>query len=566
MYRFLSWLLLPIIGLQVSGTLADPLLDPIPEPIEIGELGIHLTEISDGMVAPLHATAAPGDAGRIFVVDQVGVAYAIDLASGGKTVFLDVSDRVLVNLGAYDERGFLGMAFHPDYQTNGLFYTYTSEATDGPADFPWTGFGFEPHQSVIAEWRVDNPTDPEELAIVGSRREVVRIDQPTSFHNGGALTFDLQGFLLIALGNGGPLATGQDNTNVLGSILRIVPNPDYAPAGDHPLSANGQYRIPETNPFVTDSDALDEIFAHGFRNPYRISVDRGNGDIYAGDVGNNDIEEVDFVTAGGNYGFPIKEGSFCFVGSGGQPDGSPGVTDPSECVAESVGMIDPLAEYDHDEGVAVIGGYVYRGPANNDLDGRYLFADFNGRLFYLDGSTIREFEVLGETSVGGALLGMGEDASGNLYLVANDTGRTSGTSGRLLRIDPLEPAEIDVIVDIKPGGDPNSINPGSNGVIPVAILSTNTADGDTQDFDATQVDASTLRFGPGEAPIAHGNAHVQDVDADADHDLVAHFRTQETGIMCGDTELSLIGETFDGQGFVGSDSIRTTGCEQNACH
>jgi glucose/arabinose dehydrogenase len=442
MPRFLSVLFPAIalsLGLQFTLASAEPLLDPIPEPIEFGSQEIKLTVIADGMVAPLHATFAPGDTSRVFVAEQLGTVLAIDLATGIKTVFLDVSDRVVVRPGSYDERGLLGLVFHPDYQTNGLLYTYTSEAVDGDADFPWEiGFSFEPHQSVINEWRVDNPLNPAEVVVPGSRREIMRIDEPTAFHNGGALVFDMQGYMLIALGNGGPLTTGQDNSIILGSILRIVPNAAYAPIGNHQISGNGQYLVPETNPFVSDLDAIDEIFAHGFRNPFRITVDRDTNDIYAGDVGNNDIEEVDLVTAGNNYGFPIKEGSFCFVGAGGPPDGSPGVEDPSTCADISVGLIDPLAEYDHDEGVAVIGGYVYRGTAiKKRLGGIYIFGDFNGRLFYLDGTTIRELSLLEQESLGGALLGMGEDMNGELYLLVNDTGRSSGTSGRLIRIDPL---------------------------------------------------------------------------------------------------------------------------------
>ncbi|MBS95064.1 MAG: hypothetical protein CL799_11535 [Chromatiales bacterium] len=430
------------IGLHTASAVAEPLLDPIPATIEYGDKQIKLTNIADGMVAPLHATAPPGDTGRLFVADQVGIIHAIDLASGVRTEFLDISARTLVNIGGYDERGLLGLAFHPDYATNGYFYTYTSEETDGDADFPWEGgFTFGPHQSVITEWRVDNPLNPAELPDPAYERDIMRIDQPTGFHNAGALTFDLKGFMLIALGNGGPLNSGQDNTSVLGSILRIVPNANYAPYGSHLPSANGQYLVPDTNPFLLDAGAIDEIFAHGFRNPFRVTVDRAFGDIYAGDVGNNDIEEVDLVVAGNNYGFAIKEGSFCFVGQGGQPDGSPGVEDPSECVAESAGLTDPLAEYDHDEGIAVIGGYMYRGKGNADLRNMYVFGDYNGRLFYLDGLTIRELRLFSPDTIGGLLLGMGEDASGELYALVNNTGRTGGSSGRVLRIDALSPMD-----------------------------------------------------------------------------------------------------------------------------
>ncbi|MGI9308127.1 MAG: PQQ-dependent sugar dehydrogenase [Gammaproteobacteria bacterium] len=432
-------LLVSIIAFAATLAISEPLLDPLPEPIERGSQETKLRVIADGMVSPVHATHAPGDRNRIFVADQQGIAYAIDLATGTKTVFLDIVERTLTT-GGYDEKGLLGLAFHPRFWINGLFYTYTSETPEGDADFPWDSpFTFGLHQSVINEWRVDNPLNPAALPDANSPREIMRIDQPTGFHNGGALVFDRRGNLLIALGNGGPLETGQDNSSVLGSILRIIPNANYAPYGNHYPSSNGQYLIPESNPFNSDAEAHDEIYAHGFRHPYRISVDRRTNEIYAGDVGNNDIEEVDLVTAGENYGFPIKEGSFCFTGSGGPPDGSPGVEDPSTCTEAAAGLTDPLAEYDHDEGVAVIGGYVYRGRAMRwRLGGTYIFGDFNGRLFYLDGETIRELGLSGQDSLGGALLGMGEDTRGELYLLVNDTGRAFGTSGRLIKLDPLQ--------------------------------------------------------------------------------------------------------------------------------
>jgi glucose/arabinose dehydrogenase len=430
-------ILIGVSGLLVCAAHAEPLEDPIPESIEFGNREISIETVADGMVSPLHATYAPGDAERIFVADQLGIVYAIELATGNKSIFLDISARTLTLAGSYDERGLLGLAFHPDYQTNGLFYTYTSEESAGVADFPWEGGAFGLHQSVINEWRVDNPTNPEETPDAANPREVMRIDQPTRFHNGGALAFDPDGFMIVSLGNGGPLATGQDNTTILGSILRIVPNAAYAPPGNHMPSTNGAYLIPEDNPFIADANALDEIFAQGFRNPFRSTVDRATGDIYAGDVGNNDIEEVNLVTAGANYGFPILEGSFCFVGTGGPPTGEPGVTDPSECVDEAAGLTGPLAEYDHDEGVAIIGGYVYRGSVGS-FNGVYMFGDFIGRLFYLDGSTIRELQLTEDQSLDGLLLGMGEDLNGELYLLVNDTGRSSGTSGRLVRMDPVD--------------------------------------------------------------------------------------------------------------------------------
>jgi hypothetical protein len=379
------------------------------------------------------------------VSDQNGILWKIDLATGDKSVFLDTSAR-LVPLGAFgpgtfDERGLLGIAFHPDYATNGLLYTYTSEPVSSTADFSTMPTGtVANHQTVITEWQVPSPLDASSVVDPASARELLRIDQPQFNHNGGALNFGPDGNLYISLGDGGGRddegvghsvdGNAQDATNVLGAILRIDP------LGSD--SANGQYGIPTDNPFVSDPAAADEIFAYGFRNPFRFSFDSDTGALYAGDVGQDDIEEVDIVTAGGNYGWNLKEGSFCFDPNGADP----GFAFP--CVVDPLGLIDPIAEYDtadslleNTEGRAVIGGFVYRGSGLPELLGKYVFGDFSrftetgvnndGRLFYLDGTDIFEFDLFGQDALGLALLGFGQDANGELYVLANATGVPFGT-------------------------------------------------------------------------------------------------------------------------------------------
>src|SRR5690606_36388080 len=198
--------------------------------------------------------------------------------------------------------------FHPDYQTNGLLYTYTSEpaAADAPADFSTLPEGTAPdHQSVVTEWRVPAPADPASTPDPASARVLLRIDQPQFNHNGGALVFDADGLLLVALGDGGNAddqgaghvegGNGQSLANPLGAILRLDP------LGTD--SANGQYGIPPTNPFFGRTDVAQEIYAYGFRNPFRISIDSATQTLWAADAGQNDIEEVNQVTAGGNYGW-----------------------------------------------------------------------------------------------------------------------------------------------------------------------------------------------------------------------------------------------------------------------
>jgi glucose/arabinose dehydrogenase len=240
------------------------LLDPIPEKIQQAEnFSITLETVASGLTAPNWGISAPGHPNRLFVVDQTGQLWVIDLTTTTKSVFLDVSS-FLVPLGAFgpgtfDERGFLGVAFHPNYVTNGLLYTFTSENVDGPADFSTLPQGVAPNaQSVIREWHVTNPANPASVPDPSSR-VLLRIDKPQFNHNGGALHFGPDGMLYIATGDGGDaddqgvghvaIGNGQDPTNILGKILRI--NPDPTNAGGT-LSANGRYRIPPITPSPAD--------------------------------------------------------------------------------------------------------------------------------------------------------------------------------------------------------------------------------------------------------------------------------------------------------------------------
>lgn len=432
-------------GGMVTAAWAQGIEDPIPEPIPQGPLSVSLETVATGLTAPNWGISAPGHQDLLFVVDQPGILWRLDLTTGGMDTFLDVSDR-LVELGAFgpgtfDERGFLGVAFHPDYLSNGLLYTYTSEPAAGPADFSTMPIGTAPnHQAVIAEWSVPNPAAPESVVDPDSRRELMRIDEPQFNHNAGALNFGPDGMLYIALGDGGagddqgvghsPQGNGQDPSNILGSIIRIDPS------GSN--SANGSYGIPTDNPFVGREGFVSEIWAYGFRNPFRFSFDTQSGGLVVGDVGQNDIEEIDVVTKGGNFGWRLKEGSFLFDDNGpgpgfvteNRPGGPPG-------------LINPVAQYDHDEGIAIVGGFVYRGDEIPRLQGSYVFGDFErpdddeGRLFFLPGRhNIREFLLEDRESLGVDVLGFGQDASGELYLLGNTTGTPFGETGVIFRIEP----------------------------------------------------------------------------------------------------------------------------------
>jgi glucose/arabinose dehydrogenase len=475
-------------------------------PIEKGDLSIQLVSVADGLAAPVWGTAAPGDSRHLFVADQDGIVWAIDLEDKGrgkkgkddaKVVFLDIRHR-LVNLGiggpgTYDERGLLGLAFHPKYRRNGLFYTYTTEPAGNKApDFSTMPPGqASDHHNLVIEWQARNPKNPKAGVFKHRARVLLRIDQPQFNHNGGGLAFGPDGMLYISTGDGGnaddqgpghgETGNGQDAGNVLGAVLRIDPQ------GRN--SSNGEYGIPPDNPFLNDPEKVDEIFAYGFRNPYRFSFDRPTGKLYLADVGQHDVEEVDVVVSGGNYGWNLKEGSFFFHPEGEDEDGH-ALPEPDEDRIPPDDVIDPIGEYEgHVDGHAIIGGFVYRGNKIPQLAGQYVFGDFSleindtftvfepGSLYYLDVDHLdgdpdgdghpnegeppdahhegeeheaaehdegeehhgdvneaKEFHVVGQENIGITLLGMGQDACGELYALGNTTGTPFGTTGVVLKL------------------------------------------------------------------------------------------------------------------------------------
>jgi glucose/arabinose dehydrogenase len=443
-----------------------PLPDPIPGQLAQSHARVALETLVTGMVSPVAAAVAPGDRRHLYVADQIGLVWRIHTGSRDEDVansddddgprqpqlFLDVRSLLVSPLGLgpgkYDERGLLGIAFHPQFRFNGLFYTFTSQPVKGGADFSTMPAGAAPNcQSVLTEWRVQRPGRRNSPVDLASARELMRIDKPQFNHNGGAIAFGPDQMLYVSLGDGGaaddegvghvPGGNAQSLApgNVLGKILRIDPLGRNA--------ANGKYGIPADNPFV-NKDGADEIFAYGFRNPFRISFDP-LGRLFVGDVGQNQIEEVDVVTAGGNYGWRIKEGSFLFDSAG--PDA------PGFVFADSPGLppglADPIAQYDHADGagappsrVAVIGGYVYRGNRLRQLKGQYVFGDYSGRggptpqghLFVLGrNNRVENLTPVNRNPFDLAVLGFAEDHRGELYLLANGTGTLIGTTGVVMK-------------------------------------------------------------------------------------------------------------------------------------
>jgi glucose/arabinose dehydrogenase len=335
----------------------------------------------------------------------------------------------------------------PGYQK---IYTYSSELNELPSDFTTeplpAGVDFD-HQSVIAEWTVD--LDNPNIIDISTRREIIRIDEPQFNHNSGMLAFGPDGYLYIGVGDGGAsndnadghgsTGNGQNKNTVHGSILRIDPLDPLTTTSADPISVSGKYRVPADNPFVA-FDGLDEIYAYGFRNPWRFSFDTLTGDLVAADVGQGQIEEIDIVHAGGNYGWNLKEGTFRFDPETGTVNsGTNGLPED---------LIDPVAQYDHDEGISITGGFVYRGLAIPELSGKYVFGDFassffesNGRLLYadLDTGLIQELIIGIDDSVLGLYVkAFGQDADGELYLLAGSNLGPFGDSGVIFKIVPLQ--------------------------------------------------------------------------------------------------------------------------------
>lgn len=441
--------------------------DPIPKPIDEGNIVAKLLPVASGLTAPGLGVAAPGDKKRLFVVDQIGILWAIDLKSGEKTKFGDLSSLLvplgIAGPGSYDERGLLGLAFHPRYRSNGLLYTFTSEPARENPDFSTQASGIAPdHQSVIREWRVPLPKKFDSVIDPDSSRVLLRIDKPQFNHNGGSLAFGKDGMLYVSTGDGGNAddqgdghsaqGNAQDKSNVLGKILRINPisrtarNRQYGIPGNNPFKPKGKKAVLGGQAGCADGNC-DEIFALGLRNPYRMSFDTATGKLYVADTGQNSVEEVDVIRAGKNYGWPIKEGAFCFDNKGDDP----GVVTDAACGPST--LVDPVAEYDHDEGKAIIGGFVYRGKKMPRLRGRYVFGDYaktfhnDGRLFYLANGNVaggskdrksepREFGFTDPAAPGLSLLGFGQDAQGELYVLGNSTGFPSGNTGVVFKIAP----------------------------------------------------------------------------------------------------------------------------------
>ena len=354
---------------------------PTPPPVE---LDLALEPVAAGFAFPLYLTAPAGDT-RLFVVEKGGLVRIVKDGAILGAPFLDVS--ALVSNGG--EQGLLGLAFDPQYASNGRFFvSYTNRAGD----------------NVLASYQVSSGADRADAASAAIR---LTVEQPYDNHNGGHIAFGPDGYLYMGIGDGGsggdPDGHGQSRNDLLGSLLRLD------------VSGATGYSVPADNPFVGTAGARGELWDWGLRNPWRFSFDRSTGDLYIGDVGQSEREEVDVSTAatgggkGLNYGWSIMEGTRCY--------------NAGSC--DMTGLTLPVLDYTHSDGCSVTGGFVYRGAAIPALAGTYFYSDYCGgwvRSFRYSGGMATETGTWDALAPGGNVPSFGEDGAGELYVLSSSGG------------------------------------------------------------------------------------------------------------------------------------------------
>jgi mono/diheme cytochrome c family protein len=422
----------------------DSLVDPIPEKIPMSNLVVGLKQIAEIPPSgdpPLRTRIAKldyrPDTKALFVLDLRGRLYR--LGEQGPELYVDMAALrpAFINTPGL-ATGFGSFAFHPEFGKNGLLYTsHTEGPAAGQPDFSYNDSIKVMLQWVLTEWKTD---DPSAVPFKGNGRELFRVNMVHSFHGMQEITFNPlakpgdedYGLLYIGIGDGASVEFGfpelvHSPSKIWGTILRIDPS------GSN--SANGKYGIPSSNPFTGDEDALGEIYAYGFRNPHRISWTKA-GQILSSNVGHHNIESLYLILPGHDYGWPIREGTF--VMNSRQNMAEVFALPPDDA---NYGITYPVAQYDHDEGSAISGGYEYWGKEVPALKGKYIFGDIvSGRLFFVEMKDIRlgsqapikEFRV----SLNGEIKSMadicgnmrvdlrfGRDADGELYIFTKPDGK-----------------------------------------------------------------------------------------------------------------------------------------------
>ncbi len=339
---------------------------------------------------------------RLFIVKQTGQIFVLDRGTVLDTPFLDISDRVAC---CANERGLVSLAFHPDYETNGRFFI---------------GYVATDLRTVVSRFRVS--ADPNR-AVVNSERELLSWEKRDINHHGGILAFGPDGYLYIANGEGGARGEAENLESFPGTILRID------------VDRGSTYRVPKDNPFRGMTGVLPEIWAYGVRNPWRLTFDRETGDLFFGDVGAANFEEISFAPAGSpgglNFGWPVKEGTNC-------------LRSEEECADES--LVDPIVEYSHDKTTpecnSVTGGYFYRGPRAPTLYGTYLYGDFcTGEVWGARRNSADRWVSNQLLDTGLLITSFGESESGELYL-AHFLGEVYRVAGQELFATDFEAGDL----------------------------------------------------------------------------------------------------------------------------
>jgi glucose/arabinose dehydrogenase len=402
---------------------------------------INLGLVAEGFTSPLLLIESPDNSGRLFIIEQLGQIYIVKNGQKVAQPFLDISSKLVQLQTDGDERGLLGLAFHPEYATNGRFFVFYSGPlrSGGPSGFN--------HTNYVSEFKVSGNAD---VADPGSERILLAIDHPQGNHNAGMIAFGMDNYLYISVGDGGGGndngtghvsdwyadnggGNGQDITqNLLGNILRIDVTPTTG------------YGIPTDNPFV-GKDGLDEIYAFGLRNPYRFCL-APDGNVILADAGQEFYEEIDLVEKGGNYGWNVKEGKHCF-------DDANAETPPGTCPTEDEDgnpLIDPVIEFKNSKnfsdglGNVSVGGYVYQGSISS-LNDKYIFGVLAQTPDAMDGAVFAanrsgttwnyeklRFSNMSNNELGMLVLGFGQDKSGEVYVM---TSQGAANSGKVYKIE-----------------------------------------------------------------------------------------------------------------------------------
>jgi glucose/arabinose dehydrogenase len=425
-------------------------LGPVPVAASAGAVG--LKTVAEGFVSPLNLATLPDGSKRLVIADQTGVVRVLD--QDGKLreqPYLDLRERMTKLNEGFDERGLLGLVYHPGFNPNRKLYLYYSAPRRSNLSTNWD------HTARLSEFQVTPDGSKVDLR---TEKVLLEIDEPQMNHNCGRLAFGPDGYLYLGVGDGGGAndnefghadgtGNGQDTKTLLGKILRIDVN------------KGSPYGIPTDNPFADGKLGRPEIYAYGLRNPWGISFDRGGShELFAVDVGQNLFEELNIIVKGGNYGWRAREGVHGFDPKApNEPPANPPTTD-----ALGRPFVDPVAEYKHPprnkidptavQGISVTGGYVYRGKALPQLQGRYVFADWSRTWALPDGillTATREGEgssakwtldLLPVATPNGKIpayiVALGEDADGELYLLTNGRNSLTGQTGKVMKLVPAE--------------------------------------------------------------------------------------------------------------------------------